>query len=51
MLQPTDRLSLPEILSHPWLKNITGPDGLPFESENDENDDSHNFMMSLSFQR
>jgi serine/threonine protein kinase len=51
VLEPTQRLSLPELLSHPWLKNIIGPDGLPLEGESDEADDAHNFMMSLSFQR
>jgi len=43
VIDPKQRLSLPELLSHPWLKNIIGPDGLPLESENEEEDDCHNF--------
>ena len=37
-------------MSHSWLKNILGPDGLPLEGET-EDDDNHDFNMSLSFQR
>jgi serine/threonine protein kinase len=29
VIKPSDRISLPKIMSHPWLKNILGPDGLP----------------------
>ena len=50
VINPKERISIPEMLSHAWLKNIIGPDGLPVEEEN-EDDDDHNFSMSLSFQR
>jgi len=43
VINPQDRISLPELLSHPWLKNITGPDGLPLEGETEEDDDIHDF--------
>ena len=33
------------------MRNILGPDGLPIEGETEEDDDNHNFKMSLSFQR
>jgi hypothetical protein len=46
---PEDRISLPEILTHSWLKNILGPDGLPLEGETEDDDDVHDFNMSLSF--
>ena len=50
VINPKERISIPEMLSHAWLKNIIGPDGDPVEEEN-EDDDDHNFSMSLSFQR
>lgn len=50
VIKPQDRISLPKIMSHSWLKNILGPDGLPLEGET-EDDDNHDFNMSLSFQR
>ena len=49
MIEPKDRISLPELMSHPWMRNIVGPDGLPIEGETDEDDDNHDFKMSLSF--
>ena len=50
VIKPSDRISLPKIMSHPLLKHILGPDGLPLEGET-EDDDNHDFNMSLSFQR
>lgn len=49
VVKPIDRISLPELLSHPWLRHILGPDGLPCETETEEEEDAHNFNMSLSF--
>jgi hypothetical protein len=50
VLKPQDRISIPEILCHPWLRNIIGPDGLPVEGETEDyEDDIHDFNMSLSF--
>lgn len=51
VINPTDRISLPEILCHPWLKNIIGPDGLPLDGDTEDDDDFHDFNMSLSLQR
>jgi serine/threonine protein kinase len=48
-LKPEERISIPQILCHPWLKHIIGPDGLPCEEEAEDDDDFHNFNMSLSF--
>lgn len=50
ILKPEDRISFPEIFCHPWLRNIIGPDGLPVEGD-DPDDDTHDFNMNLSFQR
>lgn len=49
VIKPDDRISLPELLCHPWLKYIIGPDGIPIVD--DEEDDFHDFNMSLSLQR
>jgi hypothetical protein len=53
VIKPEDRIHLPEILCHPWLKHIIGPDGLPIDggTEDDDDADLHDFHMSLSFQR
>jgi serine/threonine protein kinase len=52
VIKPDQRISIPEIFCHPWLKSIIGPDGLPLEGETDDyEEDSHDFQMSLSFQR
>ena len=47
MLIPHQRISIPEILNHPWMKGALDPDGI----EGTEEDDDHDFKMSLSFQR
>lgn len=50
VIKPEDRISFPEIFCHSWLRNIIGPDGLPLEGQG-EDQDNHDFQMSLSFQR
>jgi len=50
-IKPETRISIPQILCHPWLKHIIGPDGLLIEEGTDDDDDHHDFSMSLSFQR
>lgn len=47
MLIPHQRISIPEILNHPWMKGALDPDGI----EGTEEDDDHDFRTSLSFQR
>lgn len=47
VLVPSHRISIPDILSHPWLKGVSDPDGI----EGTEEDDDHDFKMGLSFQR
>lgn len=46
-LVPSDRIPIPEILAHPWLKGALDPDGI----EGTEDDDDHDFQMGLSFSR
>jgi len=48
-IKPQDRLSLPQILSHSWLKHIIGPDGLPVEGNTEDEEDTHDFNMGFSF--
>ena len=50
-IKPQDRLSIPQILSHSWLKHIIGPDGLPVEGATEDEEDYHDFNMGFSFQR
>ena len=47
MLVPHQRISIPEMLNHPWMKGALDPDGI----EGTEEDDDHDFRMGLSFQR
>ncbi len=47
VLIPSKRISIPEILSHPWLKGALDPDGI----EGTEEDDDHDFKMGMKFQR
>jgi hypothetical protein len=47
VVTPNQRISIPEILSHPWLKGMFDPDGL----EGSEEDDDHDFIMGMSFSR
>ena len=47
MLVPHQRISIPEILNHSWMKGALDPDGI----EGTEEDDDHDFRMGLSFQR
>ena len=52
VIAPNERIRLPEILCHPWLRHIIGPDGLPIDGgTEDDDEDLHDFHMSLSFQR
>jgi hypothetical protein len=39
VLVPDKRISIPEILSHSWLKGALDPDGI----EGTEEDDDHDF--------
>ena len=43
-IEPEERISIPEILRHPWLR--TAEDLL-----DDDDDDDHNFEMGISFRR
>lgn len=45
VLIPSNRISIPEILTHSWLKGVSDPDGI----EGTEDDDDHDFKMGLSF--
>jgi hypothetical protein len=45
VLVPSHRISLPDILAHPWLKGVTDPDGI----EGTDDDDDHDFKMGVSF--
>ena len=47
MLVPHQRISIPEVLNHPWMRGALDPDGI----EGTEEDDDHDFRMGLSFQR
>lgn len=47
VLIPQKRISIPEILNHPWLKGVVDPDGM----EGTEEEDDHDFNMGLSFSR
>ena len=47
VLIPYKRISVPDILSHPWLKDALNPDGL----EGTEEEDDHDFKTGLSFSR
>ena len=47
VLVPEQRISIPEILSHAFMKGATDPDGI----EGTEEDDDHDFRTGLSFQR
>lgn len=50
-IEPQERLSIPQILSHPWLKYIIGPDGIPLEDQTEDEEDYHDFNIGFSFQR
>lgn len=52
MLQvnPSDRISIPELLKHPWTKK-TGNDPYGFPICDNEDDDEHDFSVGFSFQR
>lgn len=43
VVTPSERISLPEILSHPWLKGMIDPDG--FDAT--EDDDDHDFRTGM----
>lgn len=43
-IEPEERIAIPDILKHPWLKT---PDDL----EGDDEDDDHDFEMGISFSR
>ena len=45
MLTPNKRISIPDILSHQWLKGASSTD----ELEGTEDDDDHDFRTGLSF--
>lgn len=47
VLVPENRISIPEMLSHPWLKGICDPDGI----EGTEEDDDHDFKTGIKFNR
>ena len=49
VIRPESRISIPEVLCHPWLRHILGPDGLPLEGGTEDDEDFHDFQMSLSF--
>ena len=38
VIRPEGRISLPEILCHPWLRHILGPDGLPLDGGTEDDD-------------
>lgn len=39
VLEPSKRISIPEILSHKWLRGASDPEGI----EGSEEDDDHDF--------
>ena len=43
VIKPENRISLPEILCHPWLRRIIGPDGLPLDGSTEDDEDFHDF--------
>lgn len=47
VVTPNQRISIPEILNHDWLKGTFDPEGL----EGTEEDDDHDFRMGMSFSR
>jgi hypothetical protein len=47
VLVPHNRISIPEILAHPWMKGVFDPNGI----EGTEEDDDHDFRMGISFSR
>lgn len=47
VLEPSKRISIPEILSHKWLRGASDPEGI----EGSEEDDDHDFQMGVSFGR
>ena len=44
-IKPLDRISIPEILTHKWLKGADVSDGL----EGTEDEDDHDFRLGISF--
>ena len=47
VVEPKDRISLPEILAHPWIKSAINDD----ELAGDEDDDDHDFRTGIDFHR
>ncbi len=47
VVEPSKRISIPEILAHPWIKSAVDNDGMDCT----EDDDDHDFRTSISFQR
>lgn len=47
VITPNKRISIPEILAHPWMKGALDPNGI----EGTEDDDDHDFEMGMSFSR
>lgn len=47
VLVPNERISIPQILAHPWLKGALDPNGI----EGTEDEDDHDFEMGMSFAR
>jgi hypothetical protein len=47
VLVPHKRISVPEILAHPWLKGSNDPNGI----EGTEDEDEHDFRTGISFAR
>lgn len=43
-IEPEERIDIPSILKHPWLKTAS-------DYEIDEEDDDHDFEMGISFRR
>ena len=43
-VEPEERISIPNMLRHPWLRNID-------EFSIDDDDDDHDFEMGISFRR
>jgi len=47
VVEPVQRISIPEILKHPWLKSFDSELGI----ESNDEDDDHDFQVGFSFRR
>lgn len=45
VVEPTDRISIPQLFRHPWLKKACAGEF------NEDSEDEHDFMVGFSFRR